>query len=115
MIRMVWFIYCKLFKIIIIPLQVNTFQVALIYNNNVSFVFFFYDEINIDSRSVNIGFRSPNNNNGGESFMLPGVLSGSTELNLTSTGNTDIPGFFAYRVDLNFIVQPQGISRSSIF
>ena len=85
----------------------NTFQVALIYNTETSFVFFFYDEINVASNPVNVGFSPSSFRRGSrESFMLQGVLNGSS---VFGGSNVGIPGTYAYRVDFgSFIVEPQG-------
>lgn len=92
-------------------LQTNTFQVALVYNQDTSFVFFFYDEINLSgSRIANIGFNptsfccTP-----GVPFNVPGVFSGGATLSDVVDGsNTGVPGFYAYRVDMEVIIQPGG-------
>ena len=39
--------------------------------------------------------------------MIPGVLSG--DIALENGNNTGIQGFYAYRVDSVFIVEPSGI------
>ena len=82
----------------------NTFQVALIYNTETSFVFFFYDEINVAPNPVNVGFSPSSFRRGSrESFML---LNGSS---VFSGSNVGIPGTYAYRVDFaSFIAEPQG-------
>ena len=81
---------------------------ALIHNNGTSFAFFFYNETVTEPRSANAGFASPSSfGNRGEFFMIPGVFSNSVDL--TRSGNTGVPGFYAFRVDRSFITQPGGI------
>lgn len=89
--------------------KVSTFQVALAYNNDSSFAFFFYDEVNVDSSQVNIGFSPSSFDTTGSSFMLPGVLNGSSGLDVAGGSNTGVPGFYAFRIDLDIIIQPQGV------
>ena len=86
-------------------MQVNTFQVALVYNNETSFAFFFYNETNIPLSPVVVGF-SPSSSVGSthQSFMIP--RSGVVD---TENGtNTGVPGFYAYRLTSEIILQPQG-------
>ena len=84
----------------------NTFQVALIYNARLSFVFFFYDETVMGLRSAIAGFAPSRYDLNGESFIIPGVFTNT--IDLTSGSNTGVPGFFAFRVDLSVITQPEG-------
>ena len=89
--------------------ETSTFQVALVYNNDTSFVFFFYDDISLDSSEFNIGF-SPSSSfpRRGESFMLTGILEDNDELDVTAGSNTGSPGFYAFQVDRNIVLQPGG-------
>ncbi len=88
-------------------LQVNTFQAALVYNNATSFAFFFYNQTSVGGfRVANAGFSDRSVNGNGESFTIPGVLSG--DIPLEDGDNTGISGFYAYRVDSSFIVEPSG-------
>ena len=89
----------------------NTFQVVLVYNAGISFAFFFYNETVMGLRSAIVGFAPSRYDLNGESFMIPGVFTNTTDL--TSGSNTGVPGFYAFRVDLSFIVQPGGISNIS--
>ena len=84
----------------------NTFQVALVYNARTSFVFFFYNETVMGTRSAIAGFAPSRYDLNGKSFVIPGVFTNSTDL--TSGSNTGVPGFYAFRVDLSIIVQPGG-------
>ena len=85
----------------------NTFQVALVYNSVMSFAYFFYNETVTGLRISNAGFApSTSSGSNGESFTIPGVFSSFA--NLASGSNTDVPGFYAFRVDLSIIVQPGG-------
>lgn len=81
-------------------LQMNTFQVALVYDNETSFAFFFYEEANVQAGSVAIGFnsRSP-----GASFTIP--RSGID--NIEENSNTGVAGLYAYRVDTSIVLQPE--------
>lgn len=88
-----------------IDLGVNTFQVALVYNREISFIFFFYNETSVPSNSVVIGFSPPNLN--ADSFMIPRNNTDNVESN--SNTLTGVPGFYAYRTDLNMIIQPRGM------
>lgn len=87
----------------------NTFQVALVFNRQASFVFFFYDQINLNGRVANIGF-------GPAAFLtplavpfnLPGVLFGDTLSSVAAGSNTGSPGFYAYQVNMRSIMEPNG-------
>ena len=93
----------------------NTFQVALIYNNDTSFVLFFYNEtlfegINGNETRINAGFAPSSFGSSGEPFMIPGVfIDNSTNLDLAGGNNTGVPGFYAFRVDRPVILQPGGM------
>ena len=91
-----------------IGVAVNTFQVVLVYNQEISFTLFFYDETNVPSSSVVVGF-SPSFLSGSieDSFMIPRSDTDNIERN-TNTGR---PGFYAYRVDSNNITEPRGNCR----
>ena len=86
---------------------------ALIYNAGISFAFFFYNETVMGLRSAIAGF-APSTSSGrnGGSLTIPGVFTNTTDL--TSGSNTDVPGSYAFRVDLSIIVQPGGIVMSTI-
>ena len=83
---------------------------ALIYNAGMSFAFFFYNETVMGLRSAIAGFAPSRYDLSGESFMIPGVFTSTTDL--TSGSNTGVPGFYAFRVDLSFIAQPRGMSNN---
>lgn len=91
-------------------MQVNTFQVALVFNNGSSFVFFNYDKV-VPSRSSSLtlaGLSPSRVRDTRDSIVIPEVLDGSE--NLANLSNTGEPGFYAYRVDQTFIVEPTGIA-----
>lgn len=75
-----------------------------------TFVFFIYGDIQWGNFS-NIGFNpselnfiaDPNS----ESFMVPTALSEET-VDIETTSNVGIPGFYAFRVDLPIIQGPEG-------
>lgn len=83
----------------------NTFQVALVYNSEISFIFFFYEETNVPSRLVVVGF-SPSSAFGStlSSFMIPRSDIDDIEDN----SNAGVPGFYAFRTDTIYILQPDG-------
>ena len=89
--------------------QANTFQAVLVFNEDMSFVFFFYDTISISGSGVaNIGFGPRTTDASAVPFNFPGVFSGDALSNITEGSNTGSEGFYAYRVDLNSILQPNG-------
>ena len=95
-----------------ISFQVNTFQAALIFNNRMSFVFFFYDQIVEGFRNISAGF-SPSsqsfNANTAIPFNIPGVFTNETDLASDSnTGLSGVTGLYAFRTDHPFIVEPRG-------
>ena len=100
---------CSLFLKSLHISQVNTFQVALACNSVNSFVFFFYEETNVPSRFVTVGF-SPSSSGGstGQSFMIPR----SDTNNIENGTNTGVPGFYAYRTDRDIILQPEGVEST---
>ena len=79
-------------------MQVNTFQAVLVYNSEVSIVFFFYEETTVRAGSAVVGISSDQ-----------GVFRNSEVNNFEENGNTGVPGFYAYRVDTSTILQPGGI------
>jgi len=81
-------------------LQHNTFQVVLATDGEKSFVFFIYHDIQWGSGGV--GF---NAGDGVRSFT-DSLASGA----LDHGSNVDIPGVYAYRVDLPTIISPGGQS-----
>ena len=54
---------------------------------------------------VNVGF-SPSSRSSGEPFMIPGVFLG--DVNVANGSNTNVTGFYAFRVDQNVILEPRG-------
>lgn len=78
--------------------QVNSFQAALVYNNEISFALFFYEEATVQVGSVIVGL----NSNSGPAFT-------SSTANIEETSNTGVTGFYAYRVDTSVILQPGGM------
>lgn len=92
-------------------IQVNTFQAALVYNGEMSFVFFFYDRISISGlRAANIGFGPSFGDISAVPFNFPDVVFGNALSSITEGSNTGSAGFYAYRVDMGNIIQPNGQS-----
>ena len=84
----------------------NTFQAALVYNEEDSFVFFFYNETISAFRRINAGLAPSTSFGSSEPFMIPGVFNGN--VTLANGSNTGVPGFYAFRVDSAFLVEPDG-------
>lgn len=80
------------------------------FDEQSSFVFFFYDQISLGGfRIVNIGFGpSSFRNPSAIPFDFPGVLTGSALSSVAEGSNTGSPGFYAYQVDMRVIIQPNG-------
>ena len=95
-------------------MQRNTFQTVLVSGtNNISYVFFFYDDIQWGLFS-NIGFSpSFSDPTGSASLMIPIALTPET-INVENTSNARIPGVYAFRVDQLLILQPRGKLQSTV-
>ena len=79
--------------------QSNTFQVILVTNGELSFVFFSYGDIEWGF-NANIGFNSRN-----RSFTVPGALTINT-IDVETTSNVGVAGLHVYRVDQENITEP---------
>ncbi|SMN02548.1 hypothetical protein SPONN_1293 [uncultured Candidatus Thioglobus sp.] len=90
-----------------IGLATNTFQVALVYNGETTFAFFFYDGTNVPSSSVVIGFSPSSSGSIEDAFMIPRSDTDNVESNTNTL--TGVPGFYAYRIDSNTVTEPRGI------
>ena len=73
---------------------------------------FFYDETVMGFRTAIAGF-APSFRRIGRSFTIPGVFTNNATL--TSESNTGVPGFYAFRVDLPFIIEPGGMYMYIIY
>lgn len=93
----------------------NTFQAALVFNNDTTIAFFFYDQVaTLTPGFANAGFSpAPSFPIPVDSFMVPGVLSGT--IDLADRSNTGVPGFYAYRIDNAVVIQPTGRKELTAF
>lgn len=80
----------------------------LVQGQTASFVYFFYGDIQWGG-FANIGFdpSSINEELGAETLMIPIALTNDT-VNIEETSNVGIPGVYAFRVDQQRIIQPNG-------
>ena len=76
-------------------LQENSFQVVIAADQQVTFVFFMYGDIQWGGRA-NIGF---NAGDGTRFFMVPGALTNQV-LNIDKESNVGVTRVYIYRVDL---------------
>ena len=76
-------------------LQANTFQAVIAADQQMTFVFFIYGDIQWGSRA-NIGFDA---GDGTRFFQHPRALTSRT-LNIDVESNIDVTGLYIYRVDL---------------
>ena len=76
-------------------LQANTFQVVVAADQQMTFVFFIYGDIQWGV-GANVGF---NAGDGVKFFMVPGALTNQT-LNIDEGSNVGATGVYIYRVDL---------------
>ena len=83
-------------------LQANTFQAVIAADQEITFVFFIYGDIQWGSRA-NIGFDA---GDGTRSFMVPGALTNQT-LNIDEGSNVGVTGVYIYRVDLCSVLGPR--------
>ena len=90
-------------------LQANTFQVVLAADQQMTFVFFIYGDIQWGD-GANIGF---NAGDGTRSFMVPGALTNQT-LNIDKRSNVGVTGLYIYRVDLRSVFGPRDGEKPNI-
>ena len=83
-------------------MQVNTFQAVIAADQQMTFVFFIYGDIQWGS-GANIGFDA---GDGTRYFMVPGALT-SQVLNIDEGSNVDMTGVYIYRVDLCSVLGPR--------
>ena len=79
-------------------LQANTFQVVIAADQQMTFVFFIYGDIQWGA-GANIGF---NAGDGTRFFMVPGSLTNQT-LNIDEGSNVGVTGMYIYRVDCSVL------------
>ena len=83
-------------------MQENTFQVVIAANQQMTFVFFIYGDIQWGGRA-NVGF---NAGDGTRSFMVPSALTNQV-LNIDEGSNVGVRSVYIYRVDLCSILGPR--------
>ena len=86
-------------------MQANTFQVVLVTDGSVSFIFYIYIDIQWGGQTQ-LGF---NAGDGINSFTLSEAFSTFAVLNLESASNVGIPGCYIFRVDTQRILRPGGM------
>ena len=93
-----------------LSLQANTFQVVIAADQQMTFVFFIYGDIQwgdgakIHIRDPRFGYRS---------FMVPG--SGTNQvLNIDEGSNVNVTGVYIYRVDLRSVLGPRDGETSKL-
>ena len=92
-------------------LQTNTFQVVVAADQQMTFVFFIYGDIQWGG-GANVGF---NAGDGTRSFMVQGALTNHT-LNIDEGSNVGVRGVYIYRVDLYSILGPNdSIGKKPVF
>ena len=82
-------------------MQANTFQAVIAADQQMTFVFFIYGDIQWGS-GANIGFDA---GDGTSYFMVPGVLTNQV-LNIDEGSNVGVRGVYIYRVDLCSVFGP---------
>ena len=82
-------------------MQANTFQVVIAANQQMTFVFFTYGDIQWGA-GANIGFSA---GDGARSFMVPGALTNQV-LNIDKGSNVNMTGVYIYRVDRCSVLGP---------
>jgi len=90
--------HCNSYKVHLFVLQANTFQVVIAADQQMTFVFFIYGEIQW-SDGANIGFDA---GDGTSFFMVPGALTNQT-LNIDKGSNVGVTGLYIYRADCSII------------
>ena len=83
--------------------QANTFQVVIAADQQMTFVFFIYGDIQWGD-DANIGF---NAGDGTSSFMLPGALTNQV-LNIDEGSNVGVTGVYIHRVDCSVLGPSDG-------
>ncbi len=86
-------------------MQINTFQVVLATDGNLSFVICLYAEVQWGS-GAQIGF---NAGDGMNSFMTPAALTSAT-VDVDGSSNVGETGIYAFRVDQEAIEEPPSAS-----
>ena len=81
--------------------QANTFQAVIVADQQMTFVFFIYGDIQWGD-AANIGCDA---GEGTRFFMVPGALTSQT-LNIDEGSNVDVTGLYIYRVDLCSVLGP---------
>ena len=81
--------------------QANTFQAVIVADQQMTFVFFIYGDIQWGD-AANIGFDA---GDGTRFFMVPHVLRRQT-LNIDEGSNVGVTGLYIYRVDLCSVLGP---------
>ena len=90
-------------------LQANTFQTVIAADQQMTFVFFIYGDIQW-GRGANIGF---NAGDGIRFFMVPAALTGQV-LNIDEGSNVGVRGVYIYRVDLCSVLGPRDGEKGSL-
>ena len=83
-------------------MQESTFQVVIAANQQMTFVFFIYGDIQWSS-GANIGFSA---GDGTRYFMVQGALTNQT-LNIDEASNVGVTGVYIYQVDLCSVLSPR--------
>ena len=83
-------------------MQVNTFQAVIAADQQMTFVFFIYHDIQWGD-GANIGFDA---GDGNRFFMDPRALTNQT-LNIDEGSNVGVRGVYIYRVDLCSVFGPR--------
>ena len=82
-------------------MQANTFQAVIVADQQMTFVFFIYGDIQWGD-GANIGFDA---GDGTRSFMVPHALTRQA-LNIDDGSNVGVTGLYIYRVDLCSVIGP---------
>lgn len=93
-----------LYMDILYPQALNTFQIVLVTDGQMSFVLFIYGEIQWGF--ANVGF---NAGDGTRFFMVPGALTADA-ISIETDSNVGLPGLYIYRVDLIEVLEPDGMA-----
>ena len=83
-------------------IQTNSFQVVLVSDGQLSFVFFSYGDIQWGGNAF-IGFNLGERRN----FSVPGSQTASI-VDVETRSNVGVPGLFVYRVDQVNVIEPGG-------
>ena len=83
-------------------MQTNSFQVVIVSDGELSFVFFSFGDIQWHGNAF-IGF----NLGGSRIFSLPGSQSPAA-VDIETRSNVGVPGLFVYRVDQANVIEPNG-------